>query len=213
MMSQVPVTLLIWASLNWFMSRFRSTQDRSLQCLLLGISLVFGMIPVGGLNAGRWLASFVSGMSIPLLAFMIHRIQHRAGGSRILKGSAIQQLFVFEAISGIVLYPSALGLGMFDVYELGWGFSGLTVAVVAMSIWAIWVGSGFGLVLITALLSWELGLMESQNLWDSLVDPLMFILSMVILITQAVKKRRRSGGETVHSSGVGAGITHVERGG
>ncbi len=102
---------------------------------------------------------------------------------------------------------------MFDVYELGWGFSGLTVAVVAMSIWAIWVGSGFGLVLITALLSWELGLMESQNLWDSLVDPLMFILSMVILITQAVKKRRRSGGETVHSSGVGAGITHVERGG
>ena len=55
------------------------------------------------------------------------------------------------------------------IYTLSWNFSPLTVAVGALAIWLIWHGHRFNLVLVVALLVWQLGLMESRKLWDYLV--------------------------------------------
>ena len=109
---------------------------------------------------------------------LVAGINRHAGGPDFFPANQRPTIFIFAVTAGFALYPSALGWGRFDVYTLGWNFSALTVAVGALAIGLIWRGQRFHLVLVAALLAWQLGLMESRNLWDYLVDPVLLLVSV-----------------------------------
>ncbi|HXV61448.1 MAG TPA: hypothetical protein VEK15_12180 [Vicinamibacteria bacterium] len=75
------------------------------------------------------------------------------------------------------LYPMALGLGPYDPYDLG--FSGAPVMLVGLALLtASAFVAGKKLLLaavVAAVLSFGLELGASENLWDYLVDPWLFV--------------------------------------
>lgn len=76
------------------------------------------------------------------------------------------------AAAALALYPLALGWGDWDLYRTGWGSLGLLGALLALSLLS-WVKGLRLLPLLIglALVFWSMGLMESANLWDYLMDP------------------------------------------
>lgn len=125
-----------------------------------------------------------------MLALLVDGINRHAGGLGWLPFTQRSTVFTFAVLTGIGLYPSALGWGRFDIYTLGWNFSPLTIAVGALAIGLIWRGHRFSLVLLGALLAWQLGLMESHNLWDYLVDPVLFLLSVAAFASKRICRKR-----------------------
>ena len=185
-MSFVPVILLPWFMLGGLLRSQRICSRWPCQCALALVSVGIAVLPLGGLAVGGWFAGFVPGLSLPALALLVDGINRHAGGTSWLPSAQRSTLFIFAVLAGFALYPSAMGWGRFDTYVLGWNFSPLTVAVGALTIWLIWRGNRFSLVLAGALLAWQLGLMESRNLWDYLVDPFLFLLSVAALIVKRI---------------------------
>lgn len=189
MMSFVPVILLTWFALGWSLRGQRFCPGWQCQCALALISVGMAVLPIGGLPVGGWFAGFVPGLSLPTLALLVNGINRHAGGPDWLPSTQRSTVFIIAMLAGFALFPSALGWGHFDVYTLGWNFSSLTIAVGVLTIWLIWRGHRFSLVLVAALLAWQLGLTESRNLWDYLVDPVLFLLSVATLAGKLVRRK------------------------
>ena len=77
-----------------------------------------------------------------------------------------------------MLYPLALGLGPVDPFSLGWSFGPLFAGMTVVTGFLLWQGNRFGVVLVVAILAWHLGVAESGNYWDCLVDPVYFLVSL-----------------------------------
>lgn len=84
-----------------------------------------------------------------------------------------------ESLFGLGLLACLLYLPVFGVpgtangvYRLGWGSTWLMLGVATLGIAAWLRGHGrWTTILAVALAAWSIGLHESDNLWDSLVDP------------------------------------------
>ena len=91
------------------------------------------------------------------------------------------------ALTGLLLYPMALGLGPFDPYSLGFsglGFSApwlpLLLAAAATAAW--WRGlRATAVVLLAVFWGWLLGVGESQNLWNYLLDAWLWLFALAWL--------------------------------
>jgi hypothetical protein len=81
----------------------------------------------------------------------------------------------------------------FDAYALGWRPWPLMVAGVALAAVA-WRRRADGWIAVAgiALLCWGAGLVESDNLWDALVDPWLVGGCLVVGVADALAARRRA---------------------
>ncbi len=145
------------------------------------VSLGFVLAPVDGLPLARWLTGVVDHWSIPLIALLVSAVWRRWSAIEFLRPADCRQAWVFGAIAGAVLYPSALGLGAVDVFASGWQCGVLFVSMALLTAVLIWRGSRFGLVLVLAIAAWHVGLPESRNYWDCLVDPIYAVFSVGML--------------------------------
>ena len=163
------------------------------QTLIIGIiSALIVLVPVGGLPLGRWLISINANFSIPLTAVLLSKVWEKATGTGLLDKTGLLCCWIFGMTAGLALYPMALGLGRFDPYELGWGFSWLFVAVMIITFLLLFMKNRFAVVLIVCVLCYDMQLLESHNLWDYLVDPFYTVISGAILIhvlAERVSKR------------------------
>jgi len=111
-------------------------------------------------------------------------------GVKLLDKNALLTCWIFSLTAGVILYPMALGLGRFDPYQAGWGFSWLFVVVCGVTILLLIMKNRFAIVLIAAILAYNLRLLESTNLWDYLVDPFMVLVSCIALSSRLLRKLR-----------------------
>ncbi len=89
----------------------------------------------------------------------------------------------FLAMVAAALYASALGPWNFDLYRFGYQPAALVAAFGALALIAWWRGQPLYLWLLAIdLLVWRTGWLESTNLWDALLDPLlMFALAALAI--------------------------------
>lgn len=160
---------------------------------LLGLPL--SLIPVGGLPLGRVLHGLTSGFSIPSLAFLMSVPWLAMTGRPLFSKADRLALCVAGTIIGVALYPLALGIGTFDPYPLGWNSAWLNAALALTTIALLWKGNALGVVLLASAAAWQIGLLESTNVWDYLIDPALFLSSVVGLIAcagqSALKRQTR----------------------
>ncbi len=135
------------------------------------------LIPVEGMPLGRWLHGIDGGLSIPFLASLFDRAVEAWRVSPLLDRPARAATGWFALACGLALYPAALGFGDFDPYVLGWTSPVVMLMAAAVAAALIWRGNRFGHVLLVAGLLWQLDVLESENAWDYLVDPIFFLLS------------------------------------
>lgn len=105
-----------------------------------------------------------------------------------------QRPWLFAA-AGLILYPSSLFILPWHAYAWGfpesevfWAFS---ACILAAGIY--WYGrrSLWALVLPGALAAYHLRLLESDNLWDYLIDPLLFLWAAGALLLALARKCRK----------------------
>lgn len=144
-------------------------------------------IPVEGMPLGRWLHGIDGGLSIPFLAALFDRAVETWRARPLLDRPARAAAGWFGLACGLALYPAALGLGGIDPYVLGWTSPLVMLGAAAVAAVLIARGNRFGYVLLVAGLLWQLDVLESENAWDYLVDPIYFLLSP-FAITLAFRK-------------------------
>jgi len=159
-----------------------------LTTILAIISGIIAFLPVRGLPLARWLIGIQANFSFPLIAVVFNKAWEHASGSRLLDRQASMASWVFGLFSGLVLYPMALGLGGFDPYAFGWGFSWLFVSLAILTIALLLIKNRFAAVLMACILGYDLNLLESQNLWDYVVDPFFVLFSFAALSTWLIRR-------------------------
>jgi hypothetical protein len=156
----------------------RSPQGWGPTLAIFSLSGLLVIMPVGSLPVGRWLVSLYANPSIPITALLFSWIMQKSFGIKLLDSAAIQTCWIFSLMAGLALYPMALGMGTFDPYAAGWRFSWLFVILLVMTLVLIFSKNRFSVVLLATILAYNLHLLESPNLWDYVVDPLLVLISI-----------------------------------
>lgn len=154
--------------------------------ILASASALTVILPIAGLPAGRWLISLYANPSIPLTALLFSWVLKNAFQMNLLNMGAIQTAQVFSILAGAALYPMALGVGAFDPYPAGWHFSWLFVILLGVTLMLLFLKNRFSVVLLATILAYDLHLLESSNLWDYLVDPILILVAIAGLIARMV---------------------------
>jgi len=154
--------------------------------ILASASALMVILPIAGLPVGRWLFSLYANPSIPLTALLFSWVLKNAFQVNLLDVNAIQTAQVFSIFAGAALYPMALGAGAFDPYPAGWHFSWLFVILLGVTFGLLFLKNRFSVVLLATILAYDLHLLESSNLWDYLVDPILVLVAIAGLITRIV---------------------------
>ena len=154
--------------------------------IVASAALLIVILPMGELPVGRWVISFYANPSIPLTGLLLSWVLKNAFQFNLLDITSIRTCRGFALLAGIALYPMALGFGPFDPYCAGWHFSWLFVILFITTMILLMMGNRFALLLLATILAYDLHLLESNNLWDYLVDPILVLVSVAGLIAQIV---------------------------
>ena len=100
-------------------------------------------------------------------------------------------MWIFGVVTGVVLYPLALGIGAVDPFAHGWHFGPLFVVIGGVALLLQWQRSRFGVLLLLAFFAWLASIVESGNLWDCLTDPVFFFVSIGALVMSFVTKPKQ----------------------
>lgn len=146
------------------------------------ISGLGGLLPVDGLFLAVYLRGVVGDLSVTGLVLIFLFLSSYVLGRRLLAERDWIALTVLLAVTAVILYPMALGLGYFDPYALGYEsvYFRLSLLLVALMAWYV----RLYLIVTTIVLAGagDLGdVFESDNLWDYLIDPLASVYALVRL--------------------------------
>lgn len=156
-------------------------KDMRLHRVSVAVLLLVGMfVPVYGLTFAQWLRSVVGDLSVFTLLIFANILARRLLNQNLLPLVARNKLLPGIAVVGLVFYPLALGVGEFDPYRLGYAPVLMTALLCLASILA-WLNAcrGLAVILPLPLIAFNLQLLESTNLWDYLLDPVLFTYAVV----------------------------------
>ena len=178
--------------LGWMLLFIVLLRRRWLLMLLAALLLVVPL-PVGDtVSLLSILRGLFGGFSVTTVIFLLTLALQNSKGMTVFAGRETQWLPPLIAAVSLLFYPTALGLGLLDPYE--WGHDEalvlqLIVVVLALTAWlARWRVSALALVLALAL--WRLRMLESPNLWDYLLDPLLAFTALGTLAARWLQKLR-----------------------
>lgn len=160
--------------------------------LLAAIFIVL-CLPVGPAHipALAYIRGVSSDLSVTLILLACVGLMRRLRGFPVMAGAESRSVFVVVALAALLLYPAALGWGDIDTYRSGFGSPVMLLVLLVLSV-AFWL-QGLRLLpmlVSAALLAWALGLMESTNLWDYLMDPWLAASAFVQCLWAGVTRLR-----------------------
>ncbi len=149
--------------------------------LVVAVLLVLCMLlPLYGLTVAQWLRSVVGDLSVLMLGILLHILLKRLFDFSMLNPASRQYLLRGVVIVGVLFYPFALGLGPVDPYHFGYAPAVMGVSLVLMSMGCWFTRKrDLAVVLLLPLLAFNLQLLESGNLWDYVLDPVLFVYALV----------------------------------
>lgn len=144
--------------------------------VLAGTSAIVALLPIGALPVAGLLRGVVGDLSLTTLVLALRGLARDIRGGDPADRRTTLTLQALVAVAGVVLYPLALGLGAWDPYRLGYGDPFFLAALLVVALTALVLDNPL-VTFCTALgvLAWGLGVYESRNLWDCLIDPLVFV--------------------------------------
>ena len=154
--------------------------------VLLAVSIPIGAMPV--IQVTRGIFGDMSITTLILLGYFFIFPTTSRDKSR--------QLFILVTITGLLFYPAALGLGMLDPYQWGYlnSYRGIAspmlflAALVGIMLSAVRLNNDLILLCITAATgAFLIGAMESRNIWDYLIDPMIVIFGLFRISIELTK--------------------------
>lgn len=130
--------------------------------------------------------------SMGLVAFSLFSLAHRGFGRETMIPAA-RRLLLATVLIGAGFYPLALGIGYFDPYALGYhAWFAVPVFVLALLMWWYAPLRGIAFWWTLALFAWSRQYPESDNLWDQLLDPILFSIALGSVLPRLVPRRARN---------------------
>ena len=148
--------------------------------LFLGLWLPYGDAGLLLLGYARGALSDFSVTSVVLSVLFIGQRSGFLNGPGDVEKRA---LFIALSFAALLLYPTALGWGDWDAYNLGWGSTAGVAVLSLLMLFCFWRRFRLlPLLMAAALLAWSIGLLESTNLWDYLIDPWIACVSIGVAL-------------------------------
>ena len=192
----VGQVLLLTVLLAVLLGRF--VKDSRQRMVVVAVLLAAGLfLPISGLSIAQWLRSALGDLSILTLVVFSNILMQRLFNYRLLAPATRNSLLLGVALVGVVFYPLALGMSAFDPYQLGYAPVLMSALLCLASIIA-WLRTmrGLAIILLLPLLAFNLHLLESYNLWDYLLDPILLIYALVqCLLNSRFVRSRKMGGQ------------------
>lgn len=171
----------------------RFVKDTRLRLVVVAVLVMLGLfLPVSGLSLAQWLRSVVGDLSILTLLLFLNILAQRLFDRNLL-ASATRNILLLGVIPvGMVFYPLALGVSEFDPYRLGYS-PVLMTAMLSLASISAWMRAkqGLAIILLLPLIAFNLHLLESANLWDYLLDPILLIYAVVQSVSSIKLLRAR----------------------
>ena len=199
-MNHLPSTLLhpialtgvIWLTLNWATARMRGRPiGPRLQAAwgLVSVGLLF--VPIGSVSLGRWVESFYPNPSLVGMALVLTLLWRNLTQRELLRPADLRALLTIAAVGGSLLYLNPLWGRAVDFYYFGWRNGPAIWMITALALFLLAVGNRAGVVLTAALAAFAVGALESNNAWDYVVDPLIWLVSLGTLSLRTATAIRR----------------------
>ena len=157
---------------------------------LAALFFVLLWLPLGSaqIPALAYVRGISSDVSVTLVVLAVWQLCHFGLGWRTVAKHELLVVLGVVAAAAVLLYPLALGWGDWDAYRPGWGSWGMLASLLVLCAvcWAKNLRVLPALVAL-ALLAWSLGLMESGNLWDYLLDPWLSLYSLGFVLMKCVQ--------------------------
>lgn len=161
-------------------------KNRRQRLFVVAVLLVTGLfLPVYGLSFAQWLRSVVGDLSVFTLVIFANILAHRLFGHKLLESATCNRLLQGIAVVGVVFYPLALGVSAFDPYQLGYAPL-LMPALLCLASVIAWLKDkrGFAIIVLLPLIAFNLRMLESTNLWNYLLDPILLVYAMVQILVR-----------------------------
>src|SRR5208283_3088078 len=129
--------------------------------LVICIPLTLIFLPVKQVPMARFLIGLNANFSIPLTAVLLSFFLRNIQGVQLLDRTALRTMSILGLALGLALYPSAMNLVPFDLYQLGWGSSLMLALLFLLTIFLILAGNRAGFVLAACVAAYALKLLES----------------------------------------------------
>ena len=180
--------LLLIAALGTGMGTLFS-RSRAWRAIATAILVSLSLVPVGTVSGLTFLYSVVGPLS---LATIIGCAVYIGSQLRLVPAPARHDLLytaVVVAVLGLVLYPASMGLLRWEPYRLGFHGPWLPAVLIVVAAVAAAMRSTIVPLWIAASASaWQSSLFVSTNLWDYVIDPVVWIASLVLLAVAAVRR-------------------------
>lgn len=174
----------------------RLVKDKKLRMGGVAVLLLMGLfVPVYGLTFSQWLRSVVGDLSVLTLLIFANILAQRLFNHSLLKSATRNKMLLVVALAGLAFYPLALGVSAFDPYRLGYTPLLMSAALCIVSIYA-WFSAKreLAVILILPIIAFNLHLLESANLWDYLLDPILFVYAVVQWLVSSLFPRLKKMG-------------------
>ena len=168
-------------------SRYRFPQVARIILVLASAALL--LVPAGELMLVEYLRAVIGDLSIVtqllLAAFLVGYVAQQ----RLHDERQLCAVMVATLAGAAFLYPAALGLVRVDPYALGYDALPFAAALAALTVTAWYLRfEWLAACLLVAVSAWVAGVLESRNLWDYLIDPLLALYAVFWLSRMALRR-------------------------
>lgn len=155
------------------------------------IAFIIAWVPVNGLFIAGYSRGAVGDLSLSTMILIFIYILRSLFGLKIsaFKNAGFPAFIVF--FTGIFFYPLAQGLFMVDPYGMAYNPRILSIFLFAIALIAWYLKNYLTVACICAAVTGYLfRIFESDNLWDYILDPVIFIIASVYLFLKLIKGKK-----------------------
>jgi len=191
------MTLLAWLDAALLMALVTTTLARHTrvicnpQVLAIVVGVLLPLIMVGDLPLYQYMRAVTGDLSITTKLVLILVLYQRGTQRIVIRDQEWTIGMAAVAITGLLLYPLALGASPFDPYAYGYSATGLVAVVLVFAFVCAWQRRWWlAMALGLSVVAWLPGILESDNLWDYLLDPLLWLYALFASCATLFKKYR-----------------------
>ena len=181
------VTLCIVSVCSWTnLSQFKKGWQK---LLVLALSAVITLTPIGGLSLADYLLSLNPNFSIGSLALVVVLLWPKFTGRPLLSHKNLRMFCLWNVVLSLVLFSSYLGFIPYDMYAGGYHFSLWFIIIALITLMAVWSWNPLSVIFVAYIAAFNLRLLPSANFFDYITDGFLLLLSLGLLVLLAASSR------------------------
>jgi len=159
--------------------------------LLMTAAVTILLLPANGAPVFYYLRGYLGDFSVSASVFFGAYILNKGWGIAVYREKEQRAFFLSIGLLGICLYPLALGATQYDPYRLGYHPHALLTLLFFLGLYIWYRKYYFLLFTMTAgIIGFTARLLESNNLWDYLLDGVFWLACITLGIMSVLKGRK-----------------------